>query len=156
MSKLIPLTQGKFAIVDDEDFELISKRKWYAEKNRNMWYAKTNAKVNGKPKSLRMHCVILNALPKFQCDHKNGNGLDNRKSNLRVCTVALNQANQKYPIRGKSKYRGVAKNGNKWAAYISKKRIHLGSFATETKAAKAYDIAARQKYGEFAQPNFEK
>lgn len=148
--KQIKLTQGQVALVDDADFERLKKYKWYAVKDGNTYYAKTCN--NGK--HIKMHRFILNPLPKFECDHINHNGLDNRRCNLRICTTALNQANQRRRNIGSSKYRGVRRRGCKWVAAIGLERTHLGRFNTEIEAAKAYDIAAKKRYGCFAQSNF--
>jgi len=95
---------------------------------------------------------------KVTVDHKNGNGLDNRKFNLRICTRSQNQQNKKKPISNTSGFKGVAwsKAANKWCAYIAvnKERIHLGLFVDPKEAARAYDTAARKFFGEFARPNF--
>ncbi len=145
-----------FTMVNDKDFEWLSRYKWYAEKNRNIYYARTAHTIGGKQIGIRMHRLILNPPAKLECDHRNGNGLDNRRCNLRICTQAQNQANRKYGKLGVSKYRGVAMGGNKWVACIGAgcTRKYLGAFDNEIDAAKAYDVEAKNKYGEFAQLNF--
>ena len=162
----ISLTQGKFAIVDDEDFELINQYKWYAQRNKRRntsWYAKTYIRTRGM---IQMGKFLLNPLPGMLCDHINRNGLDNRRSNLRICTYSQNSINRRL-IRGYSwgylsKYRGVTKMHRRgqlskpWIARIShnRKQIHLGTFSTEREAAEAYDEAALKYHGEFAHLNF--
>ena len=87
--KLIPLTQGKFAIVDAEDYDRLSQYKWQAEKHKTTFYAKRKSKY----KSIKMHREILKPSNGMICDHKNHNGLDNRRCNIRLCTHAQNQHN---------------------------------------------------------------
>jgi hypothetical protein len=156
--KEIPLSRGYIAIIDDEDFDLVSQYKWFAVKNRHVVYAYTTNKTNKKPVFLRMHSLILNAQPGQQVDHINGNGLDNRRCNLRFASNSKNQMNRFY-ISGVSKYKGVSKDGRSksrpWKAAIQKdkKRYYLGTFSTEIEAAKAYNEAAKILFGEFARLN---
>jgi len=157
MSKRIPLTQGKFAIVDDEDYERLSRFKWYTGKSRNTFYAVRSVKIMGKWITRKMDRDILNVPIGFQVDHINRNGLDNRKVNLRTCTLAQNVRNRKTP-KHSSKYKGVSwfKITKKWRAYIypNNKFISLGYFMNEIDAAKAYDNKAKELFGEFACLNF--
>jgi hypothetical protein len=152
----IYLTQNKVALIDDEDWELISQYKWYAEKQQNsseMWYAKTN-----KPKSIRMHRLIIDAQNGEEVDHINHNGLDNRRNNLRIATKSENAINNRKRKKTTSKYKGVSwdKKQNKWHAYIhiNGKKIHIGSFEDEILAAKAYDVKSLSLHKEFSNPNF--
>jgi hypothetical protein len=156
----IPLTQNKVALIDDEDWKLISQHKWHARKQNKTFYAATNISIgNGKQKIIRMHRLIMQALPGQEVDHKNNNGLDNRKDNLRFCTRTQNHQNRKN-TRGTSEYKGVAwrNSRNKWMAYIvhDKKQTFLGYFSSEEDAAKEYDKAALKYFGEFARLNFER
>jgi len=155
--KEILLGQGKYTIVDGGWFEELNQWKWYVSSNG---YVIRNAKmVNGKRgPQIHMHRIILNTPEGMQTDHINGNRLDNRKTNLRVCTNSENLANQR-PIRGgSSKFKGVTwHNRDKmWMSYIRKdhKRIHLGYFNNEAHAAEAYDRAAMKLFGEFSRLNF--
>ena len=152
----IPLTQGKFAVVDNEDFKWLNKHKWCAHKRGNTWYAERGKQINGKVKMLLMHREILKPKNKEQIDHINGNGLDNRKNNLRFCTVSQNKMNTNCQY-GTSKYKGVYwdKNKKKWRACmgLNNKKIFLGTFQIEKDAAKAYNTAAKANYGEFAKLN---
>jgi hypothetical protein len=148
------LTQGKFAIVDVEDYEWLSQYKWCAVKNRDVYYAHRW----GDGRIALMHREIMGAPEGVPCDHKDHNGLDNRKSNLRLCTSAQNQYNKR-PKKGcASRYKGVVwrKDEKKWRARISfkGKRIHLGDFDNQIEAAIAYDRKAEQIFGEFAYLNF--
>ena len=154
MTKEVPLTQGKLALVDDEDYSRIMIYKWCAVKGRNAWYAKRRDGKN----ILYLHRIILDAKPGEECDHINGDGLDNRKSNLRIVTHQQNQHNQRKLNPRSSKYKGVCKRKDRrgWDAYIqvNYEQIHLGTFDSEEEAAKAYDAKAVEFYGEYARINF--
>lgn len=140
--RLIPLTPGKFAIVDAEDYGWLSLHRWFASKSRATYYA---YRYEGGT-IVSMHRQIMRAPKGMVCDHKNHNGLDNRKCNLRLCTNAQNLYN-KMPKKGcASKYKGVilGNDAKTWRARIGFKgrRINLGYFADEIKAALAYDDKA--------------
>jgi hypothetical protein len=151
MAKEIQLTQGKVTIVDDEDYEALAGVKWLY---LNRGYA---ARFTYGPKRelLYMHRVITNAPAGLQADHINGDKLDNRRSNLRLCTDAQNQQNRrKWDGNYTSQYKGVSwyPRLQKWVAQIA--GHHLGYFADEAEAALAYDRIAREHFGEFAWLNF--
>jgi hypothetical protein len=152
----IKLTQGKVAIVDDEDFDELNKYHWYAYQDQNNWYARRQVGGRGKQKTILLHREILNASRGSGIDHINGNGLDNRKENLRICTNPINNQNR-HRIYGVSQYQGVCKrsDGKKWIARITvnKKLIYLGSFLSEGLAAVTYNIAALRYYGANAKIN---
>ncbi len=158
--KQIPLSQGLFALVDDEDFEELNKYKWCAYKSKNTFYALRNSlyKDNKKRHIIQMHRVILglNDL-EIKCDHIDHNGLNNQKYNLRPSTNAENCKNQK-ARNGTSKYKGVCwcKKRNKWRANIrvNDKQVYIGHFNNEIDAAKSYDEMAKLHYKEFAYLNF--
>lgn len=158
--KYIPLTQGKFAIVDDEDYERLNQHKWHMGKGRNTYYAKRSIKIGNKRTTQCMHHDIINVPPGFETDHKNRKGYDNRKCNLRICTRAQNSQNSKPPKTSKhsSRYKGVSwfNITKKWRAYIKKNNVFtsLGYYINEIDAAKAYDKAAKELFGEFACTNF--
>lgn len=147
--KKIKLTKGKFAIIDDEDFLWLDQYRWHADAggNRKIFYARANGiNESGKRCKIHMHRLIMNCPRGMFVDHLNGNGLDNRRSNLRICTHAENTKNQK-SRGGKSQYRGVTAHGDKWRARITVnyKRIHLGLFEDEEDAYLAV-LAAQEKY----------
>jgi len=156
----IPLTQGKYAIVDPEDFERLNKHKWHAVKNGNTFYAIRCFGPAKKTTYIRMHREIINPPDHLVVDHINHNGLDNRKANIRPATRAQNNYNRLIVKRKglSSKYKGVAwkKEKKKWRAqmHFNGKLIFLGYFKEEIKAAKAYDKAAKKHYGQFACLNF--
>ncbi|MCX5633335.1 MAG: AP2 domain-containing protein [Phycisphaerae bacterium] len=149
----IRLTQGKYAIVDVEDFEKLNKDKWYLfeNKNKNNFYA---VRTEGR-RNIFMHRRIMNAPQGAIVDHINRNGLDNRRTNLRIVNNMQNCWNSERGFyNGASKYKGVRldKRTGKWYARIrhNGKEINLGSFDTEIEAAIAYDNAAKALCGQFA------
>ena len=159
----ILLSQGKIALVDDDDFELISSHKWHAKMDRNTFYAKTHIRIAGRFATLHMHRLILGVSVGLMVDHLNNNGLDNRRCNLRLANGSQNQWNsrKRQALKGtavSSQYKGVnyKKAGKRWAAQIGMygRRKHLGYFASEELAAQAYDEAAKKYFGEFARLNF--
>lgn len=145
----IPLTQGKVALVDDEEFERLAGFKWRVMKTPYNYYA-------ARGHDTLMHRSLLCAKAGQDVDHKNGNGLDNRRDNLRLCTRGQNNANTHKPTRNSLGYRGVNKNGRNFCAMIqvNLKRIYLGTFTSTEEAAREYDRAARTHFGEFAKLNF--
>jgi len=157
--KRIPLTLGKFALVDDEDYGWLSQWKWHALKARNTYYAQRSVPLgNGKYKNLRMHREVVKTPQGLFTDHIDGDGLNNQKANLRFCTLQQNQFNRSPRKNCTSKFKGVSwkKSDKKWVAKINidKKVTHIGFFTDEVEAAKAYDRMAREVYGEFARLNF--
>jgi hypothetical protein len=153
---MVPLTHGKFAEVDDADYELLSAFPWRAVRIRNMWYAETY--VRGAREF--MHRFLLGAGPGEQVDHRDGDGLHNWRRNLRSATHSLNQSNTRR-VRSKSGFKGVTwgplASGKllPWRAYIQVDghQRHLGRYLTAQEAARAYDRAAREAFGEFACTN---
>jgi hypothetical protein len=163
--KKIPLTQGQYAIVDDEDYEALSKHKWCAAWSNacRTYYAVRS--VPGRKNLVQMHRVITNAKGKQQTDHRDHNGLNNRRSNLRAADSHTNAQNRRKPRRiggCSSRFKGVhwVWDRRRWEARIKPKgypfQLRLGYFTDEVKAAEAYDDGARKYFGEFAQLNFPK
>lgn len=155
--KKIKLTQGQVALIDDEDFEFLSKWKWHAIKGyRNFYAARCEPRPTNKSFTVRMHSVLTGEAGSV--DHIDGNGLNNQKSNLRLCTVAQNNMNSKPYMNSTSKYKGVSfdKDRNTWRAAIKKegKDYSLRRHKTEESAARAYDKKAKELFGEFAYLNF--
>lgn len=154
----IPLTQGYSAVVDAADYTWLSAWKWHAHITKRRVYAKRSETVNGKRVTTLMHRQILNVSPEIQIDHKDGDGLNNRRSNLRPASNQQNCHNARgYQGKGSSKYKGVSwdKNRRKWGAYIrvGGKVRNLGRFDSEMEAARVYDAAASAHFGEFAYLN---
>ena len=139
--KEIPLTKGKVALVDDDDYEMLVEFKWHSHLCRNVWYAThTTRRINGKQTTVKMHHLIMNVPKGMQIDHIDGNGLNNQKNNLRVVTNRINHMNRQW-VR-KSKYPGITweRRREHWVAQaqIGGKHIHIGSFPTEELAYQAY------------------
>jgi hypothetical protein len=166
--KKIKLTQDQWALVDDEDYDRLNEHRWCAQKHvTKKFYATRSSPTdsNGKRNKIHMHRVITNAPKGKQVDHINGNPLDNRKENLRVCTNSENQMNRGKQGNNKSGYKGIRHMKDKrminelskpWQAKIqlNRKKIHLGMYKTKEEAARAYDKKAIELFGEFAQLNF--
>ena len=157
--KRIPLTRGKFAIVDLDDFDNLNQYKWHLHKDRWNQYAGRMGRKGNKPCKYPMHRVITDAPDGFFVDHINHNGLDNRKANLRIATPQQNAWNKRRSkTRKSSKYKGVCwhKNRQIWEVCIriDNKQKFLGSFDDEKEAAMAYDRAAKKHRGEYAFLNF--
>lgn len=152
--KEISLSQGKFALVDDADYEKISRFKWYTKRGQNTFYACRDY-WDGRRHKVRMHRSIL-GLKKGdgkEVDHIDGNGLNNQKANLRPCTHSQNLQNRQKKSGCSSKYKGVYwnKRDKRWQAYIQGQ--YLGQFKVEVQAAVAYNLAAMQHFGDFARLN---
>lgn len=151
--KFVPLSRGLVARVDDQDFDRVSRFKWYARPSNRNWYAVT---MQGNPRrSIFLHHFILGTVERI--DHRDNNGLNNQRENLRKANRCQNGQNRRYQIHS-SKFKGVSwcKGSKKWEAYLSNgkgKKIHLGWFVNEIDAALAYDAAALNRYGEFALTN---
>lgn len=147
-----------FVTVDTADLSLLEGRRWhiYAPQNSRLRYARASGPYHTH--SL-MHRLIVGAGKGEMVDHINGNGLDNRRSNLRLCSQLQNMGNRGKSRNSNQPFKGVRlvrdKPRNKpWRASIGKECRHLGFFATAEEAARAYDAAATERYGEFAFLNF--
>ncbi len=158
--KRIPLSQGAFALVDDEDYGSLIKYRWFLHKDKRIKYAFRNARDTQSGKRIRvlMHRQILGTRQGFETDHINHNGIDNRRQNIRECNSSQNQHNAKLRTDNTSGYKGVSRvsASKTWQARIRHmgKSIYLGAFPTAIKAAEAYDEAALKYFGEFAYTNF--
>mgnify|MGYP001561184830 len=157
MTREIPLTQGKFAIIDDDDFDIVNKHKWCAVKDGGTFYARTNVlRKGGGYIAISMHRLILGLIPNDgkQVDHRDCDGLNNTRANIRFSTQTENLRNQRISSRNKSGFKGVSwfKRDKKWKADIrlDGKGIFLGIFATKEEAHQAYCMAATEYFGKFA------
>ena len=156
MTKSIPLTKGRVAIVDDDDFAYLNQWRW---KFNSRYAVRTSGGISHW-KTISMHRVIMNAPDGMEVDHINGEELDNRKENLRICTRSENVRNVGKYRNNTSGFKGVSfdaeKVTRKWRALIQvdKKLISLGRYATPEEAARVYDEAAKKYHGKFAQLNF--
>lgn len=156
--KEIELTKGQVALVDDLDYIILSAWKWVASKNGNTFYALRHFMEGGKKHKIYMHRYLMGETDKkVFIDHRDRNGLNNQRDNLRVCTKAQNYANRNKAKNCSSKYVGVSwhKKSGKWAVMLCKdyKPIYIGLFTSEEAAAKAYNEAAIRIHGEFATTN---
>lgn len=154
MTKEIVLTGGQVSIVDDEDYEELSKYKWRVMQKGNTSYAK---RKGAKGATFMMHREIINAPANMEVDHIDGNGLNNTKLNLRLCSHSENMRNQRIPKNNKTGFKGVTSYlKNKYRAMISheNKSFHIGVYETAEEAAKAYDDKAIELFGEYARTNF--
>lgn len=157
--KEIKLTQGKVALVDNEDFEELNKYKWACAKYPKTFYAVMFSWENGKQKTIYMHRQILKVNDRsIFVDHKDHDGLNNQRVNIRKCSHSENQRNKESVVGSSSKYIGVCwhKKDKKWqsAITINKKQKYLGQFDCPIKAAKVRDEEAKKVFGEFANLNF--
>jgi hypothetical protein len=163
--KEIRLTRGKVALVDDADFASLNRWNWQADQHQHTWYARHTCRGRMGSGSVFMHNLIMGNGPGEFCDHRDGNGLNNQRENLRPATNRQNQQNQIHKRQGaSSRFKGVSwrQDAGKWAARIRAKPvlfgdagiISLGHFRNEEDAARAYDAAARKYFGEFAACNF--
>jgi len=156
--KIILLPRGFHTLVDNEDYEVLSQFRWHASESGRRVYARRSTWTGLKTKMILLHRDLLKPPAGVDVDHINGNGLDNRRSNLRIVTRSQNV--QAFQLKRKnltSRYRGVSWHAQrqKWRAviHIFGRQKSLGMFVTQKEAAQAYDLAAKRLFREFAQPN---
>jgi len=156
--KQIKLTQGAVALVDDADYESLRFMRWHLDKGVSKSYARTRIYAGKSSQLVRMHRFLMNPPVGVLVDHRDRDGLNNQRSNLRICTPAENNRNAVKQINNKSGYKGVSWDKEKrlWTVGVSikHKRKIIGRYFCLIKAAKAYDEAAIKYYGEFARLNF--
>jgi hypothetical protein len=170
---VLPLTQGQRALIDVEDVEKVGRYRWHLKvqrKNPGKFYAQTTIRLSsgraGRKTSIQLHRYLLDAGPEHQVDHINGDPLDNRRANLRLCSARENATNKVHSKNRKAGgFKGVSwnRNAGKWEAGIAagevkasgrRRRLYLGLFNDPVAAAHAYDAAALKYFGEFAALNF--
>jgi hypothetical protein len=159
MARKIKLTQGRIAIVDDADFAFLNQWSWQVSKKGYAVRSVHLGKIAGRYKKTAaiMHRILTAAPHYLQVDHINGNKVDNRKANLRLCTNGQNKQNGAGYKNSTSKYRGVSWHSGmrQWYAQIQKdkRKYTIGWFENEVDAAKAYNRRASKLFGEFARLN---
>lgn len=160
VTKKIPLSQGKYALVDDADYEWLNQWRWYYRHKKHTGYAARMSRTSdGLPRKavIRMHRVIAGAQEGQDIDHWDGDGLNNQRTNLRVCTRSQNAINRRLQANSASGYKGVSwdRHAGKWRAQIMVQQGHkyLGIFSDKDDAARAYNQAAIEYFGSFARLN---
>jgi len=157
--KIIPLTQGKFAKVDDSDFDSLNQFKWCAHRKGRTFYAVRNARSSRKNPGSRGVLIMMHVeiLGRKGGDHRDGDGLNNCRDNLRAATAAQNSANRRKQLVASSRFKGVSwyARYEKWRARITfaGECLLLGYFPTEIEAALSYNWAAKSFFGEFSKLN---
>jgi hypothetical protein len=160
--KQLRLQNGSVALVDDEDYEELSKFKWYADQRSRSCYIR-RLERNNTPEGPRQRCVylhrqIMQPPPGMDVDHINSDATDNRRENLRICTRSQNNQNARRRVDSNQSYKGVwiTQNG-KYASriYDGGKKVHIGVYDNEVSAAEAYDRKAKELFGAYAKLNFE-
>lgn len=157
----IPLPCGKEVIIDAADWPLVSGLRWSSVRGHNTYYAAATIELpDGRTTKVFLHRVLLKPPSEIAVDHKNRNGLDCRRENLRYAIGSGNEANRAKRVNGKVPFKGIVfdprKKTGRWGALIGigRHRTRLGCFNSAEDAARAYDAAARELFGEFARVNF--
>jgi hypothetical protein len=154
LSIQIALTQGKVAIIDAQDAHRVLRLKWCATRIRSQWYVISGSRIG---KTIYLHRFIMQAPTGIEVDHRNCNGLDDRRCNLRLATSTQNKRNSSIRSDNTSGFKGVSwyRTYKKWKAYIRAqgRQKTLGYFDTALQAAKVYDAAAINYFGDFAKTN---
>lgn len=150
----VPLNRGLVAYVDAIDADRVLSRRWFAVDGGRAVYAHSAAQRDGSP-ATSLHLFIMRPEPGLVVDHIDGDGLNNTRVNLRICTHKQNIRNQRAQLGRASRYKGVIRQRNRWQACIKHdgETIHLGTFDEEERAARQYDRAARLLFGQFARTN---
>lgn len=152
--KEIKLTNGGSTFVDDEDYERLLPYKWHRHDERGLQYVRVSFSKNKKQTVILMHRLIMNAPVGVDVDHKDGNGLNNQKGNLRLCTDQQNSMNMKLFCTSTSGHKGVSwnKQFKKWESYIwfHRKKIRLGEYKEKADAIAAREKAEKELYGNWS------
>lgn len=152
------LTRGKVALVSDQDYLKVAVYLWHAAKGKRTWYAVRGVRKAGKMTRVYMHREICSAPRKIPVDHRDQNGLNNQRRNLRLATRSKNGQNVSKTSGRTSQFKGVWRStrpqGFKAGIRVNRRLIHLGYFKSSKEAAKAYDAAARAHFKTFARLNF--
>lgn len=155
--KQVPLTKGLVALVDDEDYERVMRYKWCATRAHNTWYGMRRIRIDGKRTTQMLHRFILNAPSGVEVDHKDFDGLNCTRRNIRIATHQQNNWNKRKRPNTSSRFIGVVfdRERKHWRAhiYLNGKRVWLGRFRDERQAAQARNAAALTYRGEFARLN---
>lgn len=152
--RAIPLTQGKYALVDDEDYERVSQFKWTAKEATQgcTWYAYRRA----RGRSIHLHRFILDAPANLHVDHKNHDGLDCRKNNMRLATPLQSTWNRRQRSDSRMQFKGVVRMKGKYTpkVYVGEHQVYFGTYNNQEDAARVYDAVVTRLRGEFAHTNF--